>query len=112
MPRWIVFDQATATELRARLPKASVFEAPGRAVVEYALDSHNSHRSVVAVLPPVFGSGSAVAVFRPDRTPTSQPSPAKPSHIRAGGILGLNDESVLEEEEVAERSKWWQFWRE
>jgi hypothetical protein len=120
MPRWIVFDQDTASELRSRLPQASVFEAPGRAALEYAL---NSPRSVVAVLPPSLGNGSAVAVFRPGRagsrpattTPrrdeggirTESAPPVKPSRVRAGGFLGLNDEVVVEEE-TPHKKNWWQ----
>jgi hypothetical protein len=108
MPRWIVFDQDTASQLRSRLPQASVFEAPGRAALEYAIDSP---RSVVTVLPSVPGTGSAVAVFRPGRTPTAQP--AKASRLRATGFLGLTDESVLqEEEEEDEKRRWWEFWKE
>ena len=104
MPRWIVFDQVTASELRSRLPQAAVFEAPGRAALEYALDNP---RSVVTVLPPAPGNRSAIAVFRPGRTQTSQPAKASP--VRATGFLGLNDASVLEEE-APEKKKWWQFW--
>jgi hypothetical protein len=107
MPRWIVFDQATASELRSRLPQASVFEAPGRAALEYALDNS---RSVVAVLPPSLGNGLAVAVFRPDRIPPAQP--AKISSVRATGFLGLNDAAVLEEEEADEKRRWWEWWKE
>jgi hypothetical protein len=106
MPRWIVFDQDTASKLRSRLPQASVFEAPGRAALEYALDSP---KSVVTVLPATPGNIAAVAVFRPERTPAA--SPEKPSRVRATGFLGLNDESVFEEEQVPEKGKWWQrFW--
>lgn len=103
MPRWIVFDEDTASKLRSRLPQASVFEAPGRAALEYALDSP---KSVVTVLPSTHGNGSAVAVFRPGRTLAAQP--AKLSRVRATGFLGLSDESVFEEEQVPEKKKWWQ----
>jgi hypothetical protein len=100
-----------------------VFEAPGRAALEYALDSP---RSVVTVLPPAIGNGSTVAVFRPGRTlsgpaatahggsggsGTEIAAPVKSSRVRAGGFLGLNDESVLEEE-VDEKRRWWEFWKE
>lgn len=106
MPRWIVFDQVTASELRSRLPQASVFEAPGRAALEYALANP---KSVVTVLPGVApGSPSAIAVFRPDRAQTACRENTLP--VRAAGILGLNDEPVLEEE-VSEEKRWWQFWR-
>lgn len=107
MPRWIVFDQDTASELRSRLPQASVFEAPGRAALEYALDGP---RSVVTVLAPAVGSVSAVAVFRPGRTLAALS--AKPSRVRASGFLGLNDSPVPEEEEEDEKHRWWQFWKE
>jgi hypothetical protein len=124
MPRWIVFDQDTASKLRSHLPQASVFEAPGRAALEYAL---NNPRSVVTVLPPAVGNGAMVAVFRPERT-LSRPArtsyggpggsgtaaaPVKSSRVRASGFLGLNDAPVLEEdEEQEEKRRWWEFWRE
>lgn len=106
MSRWIVFDQHTASELRSRLPHAAVFEAPGRAVLEYALDNP---RSMVTVLPAAPGNCSTIAVFRPHRTLAAPAVKASP--VRATGILGLNDESVLEEE-VDEKRRWWQFWKE
>ncbi len=102
MPRWIVFDQLTASALRSRLPQATVFEAPGRAALEYALDNP---RSVVAVLPP-----ATVAVFRPASIQTAPP-PTKAFPVRATGILGLSD-VLAPEEEVVEKRRWWQFWRE
>jgi hypothetical protein len=109
MPRWIVFDQDTASKLRSRLPQASVFEAPGRAALEYAL---GSPKSVVTVLPAMLGTGSisAVAVFRPGR-PKPAP-PGKSFSVRATGFLGLNDAPVLEEEEEDEKRRWWEFWKE
>ncbi len=103
MPRWIVFDQLTASTLRSRLPQATVFEAPGRAALEYALDNP---RRVVAVLPP-----ATVAVFRPSSIQTAPP-PTKAFPVRTTGILGLSDAPAPEEEEVAEKRRWWQFWRE
>jgi hypothetical protein len=105
MSRWIVFDQVTASELRSRLPHESVFEAPGRAALEYALDNP---RSMVTVLP-ASGNYSTIAVFRPGRTLTTQPANTLP--VRATGILGLNDQSVLEETREEPR-RWWQFWKE
>jgi hypothetical protein len=107
MPRWIVFDQDTASKLRSRLPQASVFEAPGRAALEYALDSP---KSVVTVFPAMPGSISAVAVFRPERMKPAPP--AKSFSVRATGFLGLNDAPVLEEEEEEEKRRWWEFWKE
>jgi hypothetical protein len=101
MARWIVFDQVTASELRSRLPQAAVFEAPGRAALEYALANP---KSLVTVLPLAVKNASAVAVFRQNRTQATVP-PA--SAVRATGFLGLSDESVLAEE-IPAKKKWWQ----
>jgi hypothetical protein len=102
MARWIVFDQVTASELRSRLPQEAVFEAPGRAALEYALANP---KSLVTVWPLAVKNASAIAVFRP-RRPQSTAPPAS-SAIRATGFLGLSDEPVLTEEVPAEK-KWWQ----
>src|SRR5215470_2963614 len=61
MTRWITFDQATADGLRARVPTGSVFEFPGRSLLEYAL---NCPQNVVGVLDTGIQSRCAVAVFR------------------------------------------------
>lgn len=108
MPRWIVFDEATATTLHSRLPQAAVFEAPGRAALEYALDTPKSLVTLLRLQP---GEQPIIAVFRPQRP---QPVvPAKPLTLRATGFLGLNDAPVLEEEEeVPEKRRWWQRWKE
>jgi hypothetical protein len=106
MARWIVFDQVTASELRSRLPHESVFEAPGRAALEYALDNP---KSMVTVLPAPSGNYSTIAVFRPGRTLSTQPANTLP--VRPTGILGLNDESLLEGMQEETR-RWWQFWKE
>jgi hypothetical protein len=112
MPRWIVFDQGTACQLRARLPQATVFEAPGRAALEYALETSGS---VVTVLPLAVEGRNTIAVFRPKRTappakstaPTQSP---KTLPVRATGILGLNDEAVFEQEEPGTKQPWWKLW--
>jgi len=107
VPRWIVFDQVTASALRSRLPQAAVFEAPGRAAVEYALDTP---KTLVALLPPAPGEIPLIAVFRPNRP---QPAPqARTVPVRATGFLGLNDAPVLDEDEgeaerVPEKRRWW-----
>jgi hypothetical protein len=107
MARWIVFDQVTASHLRSRLPQEAVFEAPGRAALEYALANP---KTVVTVLPLALNNASAIAVFRPVRPPMTEQ--AKSSAVRATGFLGLNDEPVLTEEMPAKR-KWWQkLWKE
>jgi hypothetical protein len=102
MPRWIVFDPATAAELRSRLPRAAVFEAPGRAVVEYALASS---KGVVVVLPAEENRPS-IAIFRPDGVQTT-PRPEKTSRTRPRGILGLSEGFDEEEEEVPPEKSWW-----
>ena len=106
MARWIVFDEVTASELRSRLPQEAVFEAPGRAALEYALANP---KSLVTVLPLAVKNASVIAVFRPQRTPT--PPPVKAFPVRATGFLGLSDE-FAPEKEVPEKRRWWQFWRE
>lgn len=106
MPRWIVFDEATAVELRSRVPQVAVFEAPGRAALEYALENP---RSLVTVLPPAIGDRSTIAVFRPGRRQATPLTNA--ASVRAAGILGLNDEWVPEEEEQIPAKKWWRFWK-
>src|SRR5262249_53999415 len=126
MARWIAFDQETAAELRTHLPKDAVFEAPGRAALEYAL---NTSRPVVAVLEPEVGDGLTLAVFRATLCePALQPAeaaeqetaePVEPSapvressQLRASGFLGLSDDYVgVEEEENTDKKRWWQFWR-
>ena len=103
MPRWIVFYQVTSSALRSRLPQATVFEAPGRGALEYALENL---RNVITVLPP-----GTIAVFRPGSIQPAPPT-TKASPVRATGILGLSDAPAPEEENaIAEKRKWWQFWR-
>jgi hypothetical protein len=103
MARWIVFDQVTASELRSRLPQEAVFEAPGRAALEYALANP---KTLVTVLPLAVKSASAIVVFRPDRAQTGVPPPTSFA-VRATGFLGLSDEPVLMEE-IPAKTKWWQ----
>jgi hypothetical protein len=102
MARWIVFDEITASELRSRLPQEAVFEAPGRAALEYVLANP---KSLVTVLPLARKNASVIAVFRPGRTRTAMP--LTPSLVRATGFLGLSDELVPTEEMPAKK-KWWQ----
>jgi hypothetical protein len=108
MARWIVFDQVTASELRSRLPQEAVYEAPGRAALEYALANP---KSLVTVLPLAVKNASAIAIFRPRRPEITAPMAS--SAVRATGFLGLSDEPMLTEtEEVAAKMKWWQrLWR-
>jgi hypothetical protein len=116
MARWIAFDQATVTKLRSQLPQDSVFEAPGRSALEYAL---NATHPVVVLLEPS-GEETTIAVFRATRSEeavhpsveeaTSPVPEEKP--VRASGFLGLSDDFIgADEEENAEKTRWWQFWR-
>jgi hypothetical protein len=98
--------------LRSRIPQAAVFEAPGRAAVEYALDTP---KTLVTLLPPAPGEMPLIAIFRPNRP---QPAPqAKTVPVRATGFLGLNDAPVLDEDEgeterVRQKRRWWRRWSE
>jgi hypothetical protein len=123
MARWIAFDRNTVAELRSQLPNDSVFEAPGRTALDYAL---NTTRPVVAVLEAA-GNQATIAIFRPvsdeardeavetpqveapiqDSTPIRDATP-----VRASGFLGLSDDfSGADEEESGDKTRWWQFWR-
>jgi hypothetical protein len=120
MARWIAFDQDTAAELRSQLPRNSVFDAPGRDALEYAL---NTSRPVVALMGPAGDDEVTIAIFRATRVeaapppmqiivPIETPPVRESSHIRASGFLGLSDDFVgADEEENAEKRAWWQFWR-
>lgn len=102
MARWITFDPTTARELRSRVPMEGVFEAPGRSALEYALSSSGN---VVAVLDAGLTDQRALAVFR--RTPALKGAPNPARRLRAGGILGLADETVFEEEARPPAKSWW-----
>jgi hypothetical protein len=106
MPRWVVFDPETALELRSRMPHAAVFEAPGRRIVEYALDRS---KGAVLVLPAPPGNSAVIAVFHPEPAPATQPDQG--SRTRPGGILGLSEEFVSDEEGPPPKKNWWRrFW--
>lgn len=102
MPRWITFDEKSADGLRSRVPPESVFEAPGRTALEYALSSSGR---VVAVLNPRIGNQCAVALFH--RPPSEAPIAPATRAVRASGILGLGDEDMFEEEEEPRTKNWW-----
>lgn len=108
MARWITFDATTAHALRQRAPLESVFEAPGRSALEYAL---NCSSNVVAALAVGFENHCALTVFLhspPMKTFNPQEVAPRQAHaVRATGILGLGDEAVFEEEEEKPRSKSW-----
>ncbi|HEX2327111.1 MAG TPA: hypothetical protein VHN74_00195 [Candidatus Angelobacter sp.] len=124
MPRWLTFDSRTASRLRRQLKGDQVFEHGASGAVDYAV---NIHTSTVAVIPTEVPGQAAVAVIRPVALPRAAALPAqkKPAgraitpdlerRYQAGGILGLRDEHVYEDEPQAEIKKknWWQrFWDE
>lgn len=131
MPRYLTFDQKTASTLREQLPGQQVFEHGAPDAVDYAL---SSEKTLVTVIPTGAAREAAVAVFRrrkaqmpaePAQKPAplvemrkpvaSVPLPQKNSAIRAGGFLGLRDEVVFEQEEppIKKRQSWWRhFWPE
>lgn len=139
MPRWIVFDQGTFAKLRRQFPREHVFEHGARNAVAYALDRPET---TVAVLAPGPDEKAGVAVFRrgmarkitpqqklvtatPKPKPAAEKAPVKEradnlprstphSQVRAGGLLGLRDETVFEDEPKPQRGKkWWRrFWPE
>lgn len=119
MTRWIAFDQDTVAGLRSQLPHDSVFEAPGRTVIDYAI---TTTRPVVGLLGPAGNDEVTIAVFRATWKGTAvHPEAAEPlldaevddeTPIRTSGFLGLSDTFAgADEEENTENKRWWQFWR-
>jgi hypothetical protein len=102
MTRWITFDQTTADGLRGRVPADSVFEFPGRSLLEYAL---NCPQIVVGVIDTGIENQCAVVVFR--RGSEQERAAPVPRFTRATGILGLGDEAAYEEEETQQPKSWW-----
>lgn len=137
MPRYLTFDQKTASALRRQIPEEQVFEHGASGAVEYAL---GSDKTLVTVMPTGAEREAAVAVFRrPKPAPPAaveanrpaasaqpsvetkkpvasvQPPARKEASTRAGGVLGLRDEAFFEEDEPAPHKKqsWWRkFWPE
>ena len=134
MPRFLTFDQKTASRLREQVPGQQVFEHGAADAVEYAV---GSEKTLVTVMPTGEAREAAIAVFRRPKLNR----PAQPNHaasnpgpvvemrkpvasvqapkqgvaVRAGGFLGLRDEPVFEDDEPAVRKKqsWWRhFWPE
>jgi hypothetical protein len=133
MPRFLTFDEKTASRLREQVPKQQVFEHGAASAVEYAM---GSEKTLVTVMPTGEAREAAIAVFR--RPKAAKPAP--PSHVatnpappvempkppasvypfkkevvvRAGGFLGLHDEPVFEEEpQIRKKQSWWRkFWPE
>ena len=133
MPRFLTFDEKTASRLREQVPKQQVFEHGAAGAVDYAL---GSEKTLVTVMPTGAAREAAIAVFRhPNASRPAQPEHAVPkpapvvemrkppasvhpstrnAAVRAGGFLGLHDESVFEEEpQPARKQSWWRkFWPE
>jgi len=136
MPRFLSFDEKTATRLRQQVPEQQVFEHRATDAVDYAL---GSEKDLVTVMPTGAARQAAIAVFRHRKavqtaTAVSKPSPSvqkrKPvvpapvqqpelvssaGGFRAGGVLGLRDEVVFNDEPPVKRGKpsWWRkFWPE
>lgn len=132
MPRFLTFDEKTASRLRGQVPEQQVFEHGAKGAVDYAL---GSEKTMVTVMPTGAAREAAVAVFRRPRVATklvpqpeqhgaavpemrkpvaSVPVSIRDSALRAGGFLGLRDEMIFEEEPVVKKKQsWWRhFWPE
>ena len=131
MPRFLTFDEKTASQLRQHIPEQQVFEHGAKSAVDYAL---GSDKTLVTVMPTGAAREAAIAVFRRPRVvakPVQQaeqrvavpemrkpaasvPVPIRDSAVRAGGFLGLRDEIAFDEEPVVKKKQsWWRhFWPE
>jgi hypothetical protein len=134
MARWIAFDQKTSSLLRSSLAQGTTVMTFGRGAIDYALAKPGA---VVTLLPAAGGLDVGIAVFRrPQKLavsaapiavtrPVTAAVPQKPvakaasslppriMATRAGGFLGLNDESVIEDEPAEQKKGWWRrFWDE
>lgn len=127
MPRYLTFDQKTASTLREQVPGQQVFEHGAADAVDYAL---SSEKTMVTVMPTGTAREAAVAVFRRPRAarpaepakpvplvemrkPVASVKSAKNAAVRAGGFLGLRDEEVFDQDEpvIRKRQSWWRhFW--
>ena len=111
MIQWTAFDLETSSKLREFLPHETVVSLPRGHAVEYAAQAGHT---VVALLPAFTKNEAVVAVFRATPIPVavSQPMPGTrvpdTRGFRAGGFLGLNDETVFEDDEVPQKKSWWQ----
>ncbi len=104
MTRWIAADESTAEALRERRIDSEL-------VAEDAIGEALSTAPSVLVLP---GGRDDVIVARVRRS--EQPTgfsvhrwtDERAVGYQAGGMLGLLDEPVYEEEQPAQKKKWWQ----
>ena len=106
MTQWITVDDETSSAIRSRLPEETIIKLIEGSALEHAL---RRSETTVAVLPSRGLGQAALAVFRWSRTSAPVPAPAKPTRIRAGGFLGLVDETEFDEEPEQKKS-WWQRW--
>lgn len=110
MTQWITADEHTASTLHSLFPEQAVIESHHQSALDLVLDRD---QTIVAVMPS-HGRGqgqSALAVFRWNRLPEPVLAPPLAPDIRAGGILGLRDEPIFEEEEDTKKKSWWKrFW--
>ena len=117
MARWIAFDQETTSFLRSTLGRGTKIETLLRGPVDYALARPGA---VVAVLPATGSGNPGIAVFRrtrpavaPERKTSALPERGVQAGTRAGGFLGLSDETAFEEEALQGKKGWWRkFWDE
>lgn len=140
MPRWIAFDQTTLARLRGQFPREPVFEHGARDIVDYAATGPETLVAVLPLGPgneaalAVFRRGAARTKIalpfqrtRAESRPAAPISPSRPTEtrttrreeghdhdpprLRAGGMLGLRDEAVFEDEPRPQKKKtWWQRW--
>ena len=107
MPRWISFDDASATALRGHAIETEAVWADLDPVTEVLRT-----QAAVLVLPSQHGD-VLVARFRRAAQPTdagfdvARWSDDNAVGYTAGGMLGLLDEPVYEEEEAPAKKKWW-----
>ena len=144
MARWIAFDKKTSSLLRSNLGQGTTVETFGRGAIDYALAKPGAVVTLLPaaggldigiavfrrpklqvvnapplVAPVPVGKVSAPVVPAP-RPKAPLPPKAMISKTRvapttrAGGFLGLSDESVIEDESIEpEKKSWWQkLWDE
>ena len=108
MPRWIAFDESTADALRSRQIETDAVWADLHPVSEVL-----RAEAAVLMMPGQDGDVCVARVRRP-----AQPAAAPNFEVArwtdddavgyaAGGMLGLLDEPVYEEEEPPVKKRWW-----
>jgi hypothetical protein len=105
MPNWMTVDDETALALYSRLPDQNIVRLDVNSALELALRQRDT---TVAVLPCRGLGETALAVLRWNRfqpVPDAQPK----TNVRAGGFLGLTDESVFADDPEPKK-RWWRRW--